>query len=50
MMDEFMQKRRRTYFLHDSAILLNTDIDHILKQVRNLKAEIEEMRREMNGE
>ncbi len=45
--DEFVETRRRTYYLEDAADVLSTDIYHILKQVRNLKKEIEEMKREM---
>ncbi len=44
---EFTEKRRRTYFLEDAAQVLNTDVFHLLKQVKNLKKEIEEMKREM---
>ncbi len=47
--NEFMEKRKRTYFLEDAASALNTDVHHILKQVKNLKKEIEEMKSEMEG-
>ena len=45
--DEFMKKRRATYYLEDAALVLNTDVYHIVKQVENLKEEIEKMKKEM---
>ena len=48
--DEFMEKRKRVYYLEDAARILNTDVFHILKQVKNLKQEISEMKEEMGNE
>ncbi len=48
--DEFMEKRKRTYYLEDAARVLNTDVYHILKQVKNLKEEISRMKEEIGDE
>ena len=45
--DEFMKNRQKTYYLIEAANVLNTDVYHILKQVKNLKSEIEIMKKEM---
>ncbi|GEM_PF-6824261 len=45
--DEFMQLRKRVYILEDASDRVNSDPTHILGFVRTLKAEIENMKKEM---